>query len=454
MSIYDKLSIDLDQSPILKAKIKVIGVGGGGCNAIQRMVEGNIQGVELIAANTDAQALETIKVKNKIQLGPNLTRGLGAGSNPERGKDAAKESEEEIRNALKDSELIIVTCGMGGGTGTGAAPVVARIAKENGALVLGIVTRPFDFEARTRMEQALKGIEEMRKNVDAIIVIPNQKIYEIYPQDIDIKAAFKKIDEVLFNSTRGISDIINLPGLINVDFADVRTIMKDAGEALIGIGRATGEARAKEAALQAINSPLLDGISIEGAKGLLVNITYGKGFTVQEMKTISSTIQEYTGYDVHLIQGIVESPEETDEVSVTVIATGFLTNSEERKSSIPRMNRFFETESPVRNKNTQSQFSYHTSVQTSKFPKQAEQMKIEIAKPLTIPKGEELKMYDTPTFIRIANFPDTNIRNTMSASQKQTSHHYEEQNEIHLDNKVKGVDIFQLNHLQPHRSII
>jgi len=420
MSINDKITIDLDQSPILKAKIKVIGVGGGGCNAIQRMVDGNIQGVELIAANTDAQALETIKVKNKIQLGPNLTRGLGAGSNPERGKDAAKESEEEIRNALKDSELIIVTCGMGGGTGTGAAPVVARIAKENGALVLGIVTRPFEFEARTRTEQALKGIEEMRKNVDAIIVIPNQKIFEIYPQDIDIKSAFKKIDEVLFNSTRGISDIINLPGLINVDFADVRTIMKDAGEALIGIGRATGEARAKEAALQAINSPLLDGISIEGAKGLLVNITYGKGFTAHEMKTISSTIQEYTGYDVHLIQGIVESPEETDEISVTVIATGFLTNSAEKKSQIPHMNRFFEPEQPIRNKQVNNQFNYHPSVQTSKFPKQVEQMRIEIAKPISIPKGEELKMYDTPTVTRIANFPDTSIRNSMNSTQKNT----------------------------------
>lgn len=454
MSINDKLTIDLDQSPILKAKIKVIGVGGGGCNAIQRMAEGNIQGVELIAANTDAQALETITVKNKIQLGPNLTRGLGAGSNPERGKDAAKESEEEIRNALKDSELIIVTCGMGGGTGTGAAPVVARIAKENGALVLGIVTRPFEFEARTRMEQALRGIEEMRKNVDAIIVIPNQKIFEIYPQDIDIKSAFKKIDEVLFNSTRGISDIINLPGLINVDFADVRTIMKDAGEALIGIGRATGESRAKEAALQAINSPLLDGISIEGAKGLLVNITYGRGFTANEMKTISSTIQEYTGYDVHLIQGIVESPEETDEVSVTVIATGFLSNSGEKKTSTPHMNRFFEPEQPARTKQMQNQFNYQPPLHTSKFPKQVEQMRIEIAKPLSIPKGEELKMYDTPTVMRIANFPDTNIRNTMNNSPKQSNSFYEEQNEVYLENKVKGVDIFQLNHLQPHRSII
>lgn len=454
MSNNDKLTIDLDQSQLLKAKIKVIGVGGGGCNAIQRMAEGKIQGVELIAANTDAQALATMAINNKIQLGPSLTRGLGAGSNPEVGKDAAKESENEIRNILKDSELTIVTCGMGGGTGTGAAPVVARIAKENGALVLGIVTRPFDFEARTRIDQALKGIEEMRKNVDAIIVIPNQKIFEIYPQEIDIKVAFKKIDEVLFNSTRGISDIINLPGLINVDFADVRTIMKDAGEALIGIGRATGEARAKEAALQAINSPLLDGISIEGAKGLLVNITYGKGFSVNEMQTISNTIQEFTGYDVHLIQGIVEAQEETDEVSVTVIATGFLTNNNEKKIASPEMRPFFASEKPSKKNQVQNSFSFDTPIQPTKFPKQAEQIKIALEKPLSIPKGEELKMYDTPTVSRIANFPDSGIRSSMSQTQKQVPSYFEEHNEISLDNKVKGVDIFQLNHLQPHRSLI
>lgn len=453
MSNNDKLTIDLDQSQILKAKIKVIGVGGGGCNAIQRMAEGKIQGVELIAANTDAQALATMAINHKIQLGPSLTRGLGAGSNPEVGKDAAKESENEIRNALKDSELTIVTCGMGGGTGTGAAPVVARIAKESGALVLGIVTRPFEFEARTRIDQALKGIEDMRKNVDAIIVIPNQKIFEIYPQEIDIKVAFKKIDEVLFNSTRGISDIINLPGLINVDFADVRTIMKDAGEALIGIGRATGEARAKEAALQAINSPLLDGVSIEGAKGLLVNITYGKGFTVNEMQTISNTIQTYTGYDVHLIQGIVEAPEETDEICVTVIATGFLTNINEKKISAPEMKPFFEKEKPSRKPQLQNPYSFDTPIQPTKFPKQAEQMKIAIEKPLFIPKGEELKMFDTPTVSRIANFPDAGIRSSMNQTQKRVPSYYEEHNEISLDNKVKGVDIFQLNHLQPHRSL-
>ena len=454
MSINDKLTIDLDQSQLLKAKIKVIGVGGGGCNAIQRMAEGKIQGVDLIAANTDAQALATISVDNKIQLGPSLTRGLGAGSNPDVGKDAAKESEQEIRNALKDSELIIVTCGMGGGTGTGAAPIVARIAKELGALVLGIVTRPFDFEAHTRIDQALKGIEEMRKNVDAIIVIPNQKIFDIYSQDIDIKVAFKKIDEVLFNSTRGISDIINLPGIINVDFADVRTIMRDAGEALIGIGRATGEARAKEAALQAINSPLLDGISIEGAKGLLVNITYGKGFTMSEMQTISNTIQEFTGFNVNLIQGIVEAQDETDEVSVTVIATGFLRKSKENRVSTPEVEPMFGYEKSSRVGQINNSYNQRPQMQPRPFPKQPEGFKIEMEKPLTIPKGEELKMYDTPTVTRIANFPDTPMRNNITQTPKQAVSYYEDQNEISLDGKVKGVDIFQLNHLQPHRSLI
>lgn len=454
MSNNDKLTIDLYQSQLLKAKIKVIGVGGGGCNAIQRMAEGKIHGVELIAANTDSQALATVSISNKIQLGPSLTRGLGAGSNPEVGKDAAKESEQEIKNALKDSELIIVTCGMGGGTGTGAAPVVARIAKESGALVLGIVTRPFDFEARTRIDQALKGIEEMRKNVDAIIVIPNQKIFEIYPLDIDIKSAFKKIDEVLFNSTRGISDIINLPGLINVDFADVRTIMSGAGEAMIGIGKASGESRAKEAALQSINSPLLDGLSIEGAKGLLLNITYGKGFTANEMQTISNTIQEYSGYDVHLIQGIVESQEETEEISVTVIATGFLSKSQEKRISAPEMNQFFEVDKPAtRARQTNNSYSFNTPIQPTRFPKQSEQTKISLEKPLSIPKGEELKSYDVPTFTRIANFPDNTIR-TVANAPKPSNSFQEDYNEVSLDHKVKGVDIFQLGHLKQHRSLI
>lgn len=451
MSNNDKLSIDLDQTQLHKAKIKVIGVGGGGCNAIQRMVEGKIQGVELIGANTDAQALETLTIANKIQLGPNLTRGLGAGSNPEIGRDAAKESENEIRKALENSELIIVTCGMGGGTGTGAAPVVAKIARETGALVLGIVTRPFDFEARIRITQAIKGIEEMRKNVDAIIVIPNQKIFDIYPQDVEIISAFKKIDEVLFNSTRGISDIINLPGLINVDFADVRTIMKDAGEALIGIGRASGENRAKEAALQAINSPLLDGISIEGAKGLLVNITYGKGFTAKEMQTISNTIQEFTGSDVHLIQGIVQAAEETDEVSVTVIATGFLANKE-KMSTPPTMNKFFDNEITTPRPKANN-FTLNSPITPTKFPKQQE-IKIVVEKPLTIPKGEEVKTYDTPTFMRIPNFPDKNLIVNVPKPNNQRQSAQDNSSEISLETKMKGVDIFQINNLQRHRNFL
>lgn len=317
------ISIDLDQSEYLRAKIKVVGVGGGGCNAVKNMIDGSIRGVELIAANTDAQALSHNPAKYKVQLGKKTTKGLGAGADPEVGKKAAEESEQDLTDILLDSDMIFVTCGMGGGTGTGAAPVVAKIAKETGALVVGIVSRPFDFEGKTRIVNAKRGIDELRKYVDAIIVIPNQKIYDIIGEDTDAEDAFKKIDEILFNSTRGISDIINHSGIINVDFADVRTIMKDKGEALMGIGISNGENRAKEAALNAINSPLLDGISIEGAQGLLVNITSGRKIAMREVSMIINTIQEFTGPDVNLIHGLVKTDDETDNLSVTVVATGF-----------------------------------------------------------------------------------------------------------------------------------
>ncbi|HRS01651.1 MAG TPA: cell division protein FtsZ [Bacteroidota bacterium] len=317
------LSIDIETPENLKAVIKVVGVGGAGGNAINSMVEGKIRGVELIAANTDAQALQRVQTHNKIQLGRKTTKGLGAGTNPEVGKKAAEEAEQEISEILKGSDMVFITCGMGGGTGTGGAPIIAKIARDLGALVVGIVTFPFKFEGRTKIENAKTGIAELSKNVDALITIPNQKIYEIIGDDTDIDDAFLQINQILFNSTRGISDIINYSGLINVDFADVRTIMSSAGYALMGIGLASGENRAEEAALKAINSPLLDGISIKGAKGVLINITSGKRFLMSEFQTINTLVENYTGDDVTMKCGVVKTDEDTDELSVTVIATGF-----------------------------------------------------------------------------------------------------------------------------------
>lgn len=331
----NNLSIDLEKFENLKAIIKVVGVGGAGCNAINSMVEGKIRGVELIAANTDAQALQRVQTHNKIQLGRKTTKGLGAGTNPEVGKKAAEEAETEISEILKGSDMVFITCGMGGGTGTGGAPVVAKIAKDLGALVVGIVTFPFNFEGKTKIENAKIGISELTRNVDALITIPNQKIYEIIGEDTDIDDAFLQINEILFNSTRGISDIINYSGLINVDFADVRTIMKSAGHALMGIGTASGENRAEEAAIKAINSPLLDGISIKGAKGVLINITSGKKFRMSEFQKINTLVQNYTGDDVTMKCGVVKTDEDSDNLSVTVIATGFnhqSTNEQEEKN--------------------------------------------------------------------------------------------------------------------------
>jgi cell division protein FtsZ len=409
----NNITIDLDQSEYLRAKIKVIGVGGAGCNAISNMIEGNLQGVEMIAANTDAQALAGNEAKYKLQLGLRTTKGLGAGSDPEIGKKAAEESEQDILDALKDSQMIFVTCGMGGGTGTGAGPVVAKIAKSTGALVVGIVTRPFEYEGEVRNNNALAGIKEMQNNVDAIIEIPNQKIYDIIGEDTDVDEAMLHIDQILINSTRGISDIINLSGKFNVDFADVRTIMKDKGRALMGIGKATGEKRAIEATKAAITSPLLDGISISGATGLLVNITGGTIIRQSEVKTILETIKEQTGNKVNLIHGIVKTGEDTDLLSVTVIATGFapsqtntLTFTQSFNgegfppiSAPPVQNPFvgFQTNGigiqiPELKTVSETIKPYKATYETHTTPKPVV--------PINIPSGHELRDFDKPAIFR------------------------------------------------------
>ncbi len=305
------------------AKIRVVGVGGGGGNAINGMIDKGLTGVEFIAVNTDLQALDRNKAANKIQIGKNLTRGLGAGADPSIGHRAVEEDREEIARMLTGSDMVFVTAGMGGGTGTGGAPLVANIAKSVGALVVSIVTKPFACEGKKRLQQSESGIEELKKQVDTLIVIPNQKLLAIVERTTPLQDAFSIADQVLYGATRGISELITTPGLINVDFADVRTIMREMGDALMGSGIATGEHRATEAANNAISSPLLDGVSIAGAQGVLVNITGGANMSLAELDEATSIIHDAAGDDANVILGAVIDETLSDEMMVTVIATGF-----------------------------------------------------------------------------------------------------------------------------------
>jgi cell division protein FtsZ len=318
---------DMDMQQL--AQIKVIGVGGGGSNAVNRMIETGVQGVEFIAVNTDAQALHLSKADARLQLGGKLTRGLGAGANPDIGKKAAEESREHIENVLKGSDMVFVTAGMGGGTGTGAAPVIAEIAKDLGALTVGVVTRPFTFEGRRRSTHAHAGIEALKEKVDTLIVIPNDRLLEIVDKNTPMLEAFREADNVLRQGVQGISDLIAVPGLINLDFADVKTIMTERGSALMGIGVATGENRATEAAKKAISSPLLE-TSIDGARGVLMNITGGSNLSLYEVNEAADIIASASDPEVNMIFGAVIREELKDEIIVTVIATGF----DEHQSSL------------------------------------------------------------------------------------------------------------------------
>ena len=313
-----------DDSANEEANICVVGVGGGGGNAINNMVEKGIRGnVEFIAINTDSQALNENKAPQKIQAGRNLTSGLGAGARPNVGAEAVEESSNEIEQALDGYDMAFVTAGMGGGTGTGGAPVVASIARDLDILTVAIVTKPFECEGKRRMDTALEGIELLRENVDTLIVIPNERLLDIADEGTSLIEAFEKADEVLYNATRGISDLITVHGLINLDFADVQTTMKDGGTALMGSATATGENRSEKAAIQAISSPLLDGLSIAGATNVLVNITAGQSLGIREATQATSVIQEEAGDDVEVIFGTVIEEDMEDKLRVTVIATGF-----------------------------------------------------------------------------------------------------------------------------------
>ncbi len=314
---------ELEETVAQNARMKVVGIGGGGGNAVNRMIDEHLTGVEFISVNTDSQALLHNKADVKVQIGKKLTRGLGAGARPEIGRQAIEENRDDVLHILDGADLVFVTCGMGGGTGTGASPIIAQLARDVGALTVGIITKPFLFEGRKRMRQAEIGISEMGKHVDTMIVVPNERLLAVVGKNVPFQEALKKADEVLLHATHGISTLISVTGLVNVDFADVRTVMQNGGSALMGMGAARSEDRALEAAQQAISSPLLDEVSINGSTGVLVNITGGQDLTLGEVNQISEVIHDASGDQAEIIFGAVTDPAMEGEIRVTVIATGF-----------------------------------------------------------------------------------------------------------------------------------
>jgi len=314
---------ELDTNAENFAKMKVAGVGGAGGNAVNRMIDAGLSGVDFISVNTDLQDLENCKATHRLQIGSRITKGLGAGASPEIGRKAIEEDRDVVAESLLGADMIFLTAGMGGGTGTGACPVVAEIAKEQGALTIGVVTKPFEFEGKKRMNRALTGIAELKDKVDTLIIIPNQKLLALATPDTKFTDSFKMADEVLLQATKGISDLISVPGLINLDFADVKTVMSEMGDALMGVGYGSGESRAKEAATEAISSPLLDNVSINGAKAVLINITGNSNMSLIDVNEAATLITEAAGTDANIIFGAVIDETLQDEIRVTVIATGF-----------------------------------------------------------------------------------------------------------------------------------
>ncbi|RAP26806.1 cell division protein FtsZ [Brevibacillus laterosporus] len=375
------LEFDLDMEQL--AQIKVIGCGGGGSNAVNRMIAGGVKGVEFITVNTDAQALHLSSADIKLQIGEKLTRGLGAGANPDVGKKAAEESRELIENALRGSDMVFVTAGMGGGTGTGAAPVIAEIAKELGSLTVGVVTRPFSFEGRKRSLQAEAGIAALKEKVDTLIVIPNDRLLEIVDKNTPMLEAFRTADNVLSQGVQGISDLIATPGLINLDFADVKTIMTERGSALMGIGVASGENRAAEAARKAVSSPLLE-TSIDGARGVLMNITGGTNLSLYEVNEAADIVSSAADPEVNMIFGAVINEDLKNEILVTVIATGFADN----QRHVPAATRRPQAE-------TQQQSARNVAPQQSSSPSRSREMEEE--KSINISNLDNL---DIPAFLR------------------------------------------------------
>ena len=379
--------IEFDENRNVAAKVKAIGIGGGGCNAVNNMISSGLTAVEFIAANTDAQALAANEAPLKLQLGAKITKGLGAGANPEIGRKAALEDIDMIRDSLRGADMVFITAGLGGGTGTGGAPIVAEVAKEMGALTVAIVTKPFLFEGKKRMKQAEEGVINLRMTADTLITIPNQRLLSISGKSMSLLEAFKKADDVLLHAAKGISDLIAFHGLINLDFADVRTIMSEMGMALMGTGAASGDNRAVDAAQKAISSPLLEDISIEGAKGLLINVTGNSSMTLNEVNEASVLIQKEAHEDANIIFGAVIDEQMGEEIRVTVIATGF-GRMEERM--LPHLKKV----SPI-------SFSLRDNFDVPAYLRK-EREKSQEAKPEGIdelPSHDE-EHYDIPTFLR------------------------------------------------------
>ncbi len=323
----------VDSAPSSSAVIKVIGVGGGGGNAVNHMVESNIEGVEFICANTDAQALKRVAAKTVLQLGSEITKGLGAGANPDVGRQAAMEDRERIAELLGGADMVFITAGMGGGTGTGGAPVVAQVAKELGILTVAVVTRPFPFEGPKRMRAAEEGMKELSEHVDSLITIPNEKLLSVLGKSATLLTAFSAANDVLLGAVQGIAELITSPGIINVDFADVRTVMSEMGMAMMGTGGATGENRAREAAEKAIRSPLLEDIDLHGARGILVNITAGPDLSIGEFNDVGATVQEFASQDATIVVGTSIDMDMTDELRVTVVAAGLEGNKAQKPAA-------------------------------------------------------------------------------------------------------------------------
>ncbi len=377
-----------------EAKIRVVGVGGGGGNAVNTMIECGLRGVDFIASNTDMQALNKSRAALKIQLGPNITRGLGSGGDPEVGRRSAIEDREHLREVLEGADMVFVTAGMGGGTGTGGAPIIAEVARECGALTVGVVTKPFGFEGRVRMRQADEGINILKRSVDTLITIPNQRLLSVVPKNMPLHAAFRKADEVLHNAVKGISDTITVSGLVNVDFADVRTVMSEMGMALMGEGVGKGENRGVDAAQRAISSPLLEDISIDGARGMLVNVTAGSDLTLHEVNEAITLIQESAHPDANVIFGAVIDENLEEEIRITVIATG-----------IGRAEKLVEPERKVANLNPkivrqEAEMREDLDVPTMVRQNRRESDPLRFIKAGGGSRKKEDMDYDVPTFLR------------------------------------------------------
>ena len=385
-----------------KANLKVIGVGGAGGNAVNRMIQAGMKGVDFMVINTDAQDLENNAAENKIQIGKNLTRGLGAGAKSEIGRDAIESDKDAVKSLIEGADMVFITAGMGGGTGTGAAPRVAQIAREMGVLTVGIVTLPFNFEGPKRMNRGLEGITELRKVCDTLISIPNQKLMSVVDKNTTVVEAFKLADSVLHHASKGISDLINVHGLVNLDFADVETIMKNMGEAIIGTGTAKGEERAVLAAQQAISSPLLDNASISGAQGVLVNITGGSDLAIMEVDQATNIIFEEAGQGANIIFGAVIDPSLNDEIMVTVIATGFNHKSSSDELTTKRIESHLENQQQFKSVTEQENVPLHQQDTTNTG--ELEQKQIENIAPAKLfddlsPAMRENDL-DVPAFIR------------------------------------------------------